>query len=262
MAFEMSRMLVLTQEPVYPAHVDIVRRVPYHREVRVTPAAPPARFAGPVVPRSEDGPPWETIVFGVETDRFAMRERFVAQLRLEAAAGRDVEVYQHVLAGAFHRIFGGRGTTHETPGFVTWLRGAAASERDARVRACFEAALADRDDRPPRDGLVFDMETGHVPADHPAVLYWMSALVPGWEQVVFDQTDSPSEDSDPEAPHAVHAWWAGRRFDAIADNLGDFVDPWSCAGLINVMLRDVARTSYRLALDAEDQFARVELVRA
>ena len=62
-------------------------------------------------------------------------------------------------------------------------------------------------------------------------------------------------EADP--PHMLDAWWAGYHFRAPAENRGDFLDPWSCAGLINIILRDAARSEIRLVLDELDDTARV-----
>ncbi|MBL0217417.1 MAG: hypothetical protein IPQ07_26525 [Myxococcales bacterium] len=103
--------------------------------------------------------------------------------------------------------------------------------------------------------MTFGLETGHVPADHVSVLYWMSALVTEWS-VVFDQVSSEFDDPDDAAPHELHAWCGGEHVRARADNRGDFIDPYSCAGLVNALMRDVAKRDTRIYLEVEDEGCR------
>jgi hypothetical protein len=88
-------------------------------------------------------------------------------------------------------------------------------------------------------GLVFDAETGHVPADHPSLLYWLADLTLELRDADFDQR-APDFDDDPDttAPYTLRAYHAGRRWTCRADNCGDFYDVDSCIGLVNALLRD------------------------
>jgi hypothetical protein len=263
-------MLVLSQAAAYPEHVTVDRDdIAY-----IDPSALerddddlPARFGGPAQVGNPAGPAWPTMLFGVEVGRYDMRDRVVEQLRAAAAGGADagtLDDYGRLFAAAFHTIFGGRGPTDDLPGFLAFLRETAAGEPDPRVRAQLERGLRDRDEalRDPLDPrfarlgakvVRFGAETGHVPADHASVLYWLSALVPDWRGVHFAQTSTPADDPSAQDPHRLDAWWGGAHFTTRADNLGDFVDPWSCAALVNVLLRDVARSDVRIYLDAIDE---------
>jgi hypothetical protein len=258
--------LTLVDGPLVPDHVTldrdgVVYATTYERDEQDL----PARFAGPARPDDDDGPPWATLVFGLETGRFDLRERFVEQLHADAAAGLPLERYGAALGSAFNHIFGGRGATHDEPGFDAFVRAAIAATTDAAVRTQLQIGLREHDpawsdprfERAGASALAFPLETGHVPADHPSVLYWMSALVPGWTNVLFDQISSEVDEIEADPPHQLEAWWAGYHFRAPAENRGDFLDPWSCCGLINVILRDAARSDIRLVLDELDDTARV-----
>jgi hypothetical protein len=266
MPMDLRDDLRLQDGPDVPDHVVVdAAGIPYTTGVEREDADLPARFLGPVRPDAADGPPWATLMFGLETGRHDMRERFLAGLRADAAAGRDLTRYGDALDAAYSQLWGGRGPTIETPGFLAFVRAALAADPDPAIRAELERGLHDlppvaRDDRFEAVGATyvgFAAETGHVPADHPSVLYWLSALVPDWTTVHFDQR-APDLDQafegDPDGePIILEAWWAGQRFTAPAENRGDFVDPWSCAGLVNVILRDVARSSTRVVVHCVDE---------
>lgn len=263
MAIDSPSGLTLIERPDYPTDVTVDRDgfvfVSAVREAGEL----PARFGAMARPEDDSGVPWSTLLFALEADRFDMRHRFVTALRADAAASRSLESYGRVLEAAFHLQFGGRGPTSDAPGFVAWLRSALGEESAQAVRAQLERglrtfAVRDSDARLVAAGahsVAFGLETGHVPADHVSVLYWMSSLVPEWT-VVFDQVSSESDDVDDTSPHELHAWWGGQHARAPADSRGDFVDPWSCAGLINALMRDVAKRDTRIHLEVEDEACR------
>ena len=255
--------LTLVGGPDYPDHVTVDREGLAFVTVAREQADLPARFEAIARPDDRSAVPWATLLFALETDRFDMRPRFLAALRADAAAQRSLERYGRVLEAPFHTLFGGRGPTREAPGYFGWLRGAVAEESQPAVRAQLERGLRTLS-VPPVDArlhaagacsVTFGLETGHVPADHVSVLYWMSALVPEWS-VVFNQVSSPSDDLEDTSPHELHAWWAGEHLRARAENRGDFIDPWSCAGLINVVMRDVAKRDTRIYVEVEDEGCR------
>lgn len=255
----------LVERPFYPEWVTIDRDGLVFATLEREAQEVPRRFHAAPRPDDDDGVPWETMLFGLETDRFDMRRRFVETLRADVAANRSVEGSGRILEAAFHTSFGGRGATSDAAGFVAWLRGAIDAEPHHLVRQQLERGLQtsftvrEIDARIETAGarvVAFALETGHVPADHASVAYWTSALVPEWH-VLFDQVASESKDADPGKPHQLHAWCGGEHVTMWAENQGDFVDPWSCAGLVNSLLRDIARRDERVYADVEDEGCRM-----
>ena len=256
--------LKLVQGPFYPKWVTVDRDGLVFANIEREAQEVPRQFHAAPRPDDDDGVPWETMLFGLETDRFDMRRRFIETLRADVAANRSVEGSGRILEAAFHKLFGGRGATSDAAGFVAWLRGAIDDEPHHLVRQQLERGLQtftvrEIDARIEAAGarvVAFGLETGHVPADHESVLYWISALVPEWH-VLFDQVASESEDANPEKPHQLHAWCGGEHVTVWAENHGDFIDPWSCAGLVNSLLRDVAKRDERVYADIEDESCRM-----
>jgi len=226
--------------------------------------------------------PHATLVHDLEVDRRDMRAQFLAALRAHAAAGRALDLFASVLANAFQVLYGGRGSTAHTAAFHRWayalatgddlpvvrgialhaligaelpgvdelFAGASAPEDVAERHRLLRASAADRarDQRPTTeraDVIAFDAETGHVPADHPALLYWLADLVPHLHDADFDQV-APDFDRDPDTrkPYTLRAYHAGKRWTCRAVNHGDSYDVPSCIGLINAVLRD---TPWRVA---------------
>ena len=248
-------MFVLREGPDLPRHVTIdAEGIAYAKKVSITDEPCPRRFAGPARPEDPEGPPWATLIFGLETGRDGLRERFLTALREDAANNRTLVRYGDALEAAFREIFGGRGVTADAPGFLAFVRQALAQFPDSVARE--QLARGDRALIVPSDErLSFCTETGHWPADHPEVLYWLSALVPGW-QVHFAQV---AEDEEAES-FVLEAWCDQKAIRSPARNLGDFVDVWSCVGLMNVMLRDVLGSKLRIFLECEDESALVSVV--
>src|SRR5262245_39129160 len=235
--------------------------IAYARDFTSRKRALPRRFSGPARPSHAAGPPFTTIVFGLETGRFDMRARFLETLREDARAGRPLVSHGNALESAFRLIFGGRGATADTPGFLTWLRGAigeatSPEERDQLVRGMGEREGHVVDEHLAKRGVrsvVFNSETGHMPSDHPEVLYWISDLVPDWKAVHFDQLVDTNDDELGGSYHLLQAWYAGQELQAPAQNLGDFLDVHGCAGLANRILRDVLHSDVRIwAHEADD----------
>lgn len=249
-------MFVLREGPDLPRHVSIdADGIAYAKKVSITDEPCPRRFAGPARPEDPEGPPWATLIFGLETGRDHLRERFVTALREDAAENRSLVRYGDALESAFRETFGGRGATADAPGFLAFVRQAIAEFPDSAAREQLargdHALIVSSDER-----LSFSTETGHWPADHPEVLYWLSALVPGW-QVHFAQI---AEDEEAES-FVLEAWCDGKAIRSSARNLGDSVDVWSCAGLVNVILRDVLESDSRVFLACEDESALASVVR-
>lgn len=241
----------------------------YARRLTVLQKSLPRHFAGPARPADAAGPPFTTVVFGLEMGRFDMRERFLKALRRDADAGRPLVRYGDALESAFRKIFGGRGSTVDAPAFLAWLHEALAQavhpgEREQLERGVRDLTPAPDDERITGVGaraLAFDSETGHLPADHPELLYWISALIPGWEGAHFEQrvprviSDEP--DADGKASYVLRAWYAGQELRAPAQNCGDYLDVWSCAAFVNSILRDVLHSDVRLWAGGEDNAGEV-----
>lgn len=259
-------MLVLMQGPERPDHVTFdADGIAYARQLRRVDEVLPDRFRGPARPEAASGPPWAALVFGLETGAFDMRARFLAALRDDAAAGRPLVRYGDALEAAFRRSYGGRGGTSDTPGFLEFVQAARAgaaseAEREQLARGLRDIEATVIDGRIAQAGahaISFGLETGHWPADHPEVLYWLSALVPGLRDAHFAQVvDANGDEGDEEsASFELVAWCVGLEITTPALNLGDFVDAWSCVGLINVLLRDVVGCDARVFLRCEDEGA-------
>jgi hypothetical protein len=260
----LQTVFVLQAGPDLPDHVSIDDdEISYADGVSVSDEPLPERFGGPARPDDPDGPPWTTLIFGLETGRYGLRDRFLTALRADAEAGRPLGRYGDALEAAFRDIFGGRGATTDASSFLAFVRQALAAEAGPAVRE--QLARGDRDlsagtvdERIAHAGAAafgFGTETGHWPADHAEVMYWMSALVPGWE-VHFGQVVEESEDEEPKS-FVLEAWCGGRASRSSARDQGDYVDVWSCAAFVNTLLRDVVRTDVRVHLQCEDDVARV-----
>ena len=263
--------LRLVEDPEPPRHLQVdPDGIAYARDFTFREKSIPRRFSGPARPGDSSGPPFTTVVFGLELGRFDMRERFLKALRRDASAGRPLVSYGDALGSAFRRIFGGRGTTADTPAFLDWLRGAIAEAAHPGEREQLERGLEERQGRFPEDERIaklgaravsFDNETGHVPADHPELLYWISTLVPDWQGAHFDQRvpriipDEP--DPEGKASYVLQAWYAGQELRAPARNCGDYLDALSCAAFVNSILRDVLRSDVRAWAREEDNDAAI-----
>lgn len=251
-------MLLLNTGPDLPEHVTLdADDIAYAHGVTWSDELPPARFLGPARPDDLQGPPWATLVCGLESGQDRMRERFLAALREDAEAGLSLVRYGDALTSAFRDIFCGRGATADAPGFVAFVQQARAQAPDAATQE--QLARGDRalqvrpiDERIARGGagaIAFNAESGHWPADHAEILYWFAALVSGWRDVHFGQGDAEDEEV---AAFSLQAWCRGRLAQSTARNLGDFVDVWACAGFVNVLLRDLLQSDVRIFLHCED----------
>jgi hypothetical protein len=254
-------MFLLQDGPDLPRHIAMDDDgIAYANDVSFTDEPCPERFDGPARPDDPLGPPWSTLVFGLETGRDRLRDRFLAALREDSAARRPLVRYGDALESAFREIFGGRGATADAPSFLAFVREAVAQSPDAAVRE--QLARGDRelfvrpvDERIAQFGasaVSFATETGHWPADHPEVMYWLSALVPAWH-VHFGQVVDLEEEAA--ESFGLEAWCSGKAIRSSVRNLGDHLDVWSCAGLVNVILRDVLRSEVRVFLQCEDEGA-------
>jgi len=251
--------LLVDDGPELPTHVHLgADGIGYASDVSVENEPLPSFFEGPCRPDGPEGPPWATVVFGLETGYGTIRERFLASLNADAVAGRDVVRYGDALESAFRETFGGRGATGAAPGFQSFLRSALAKLTHQRARQELSRGLRELTERPSPDpfaklgatAMRLGVETGHWPPDHPSLLYWLSSLVPGWHDVHFAQ---PSGNGDEQAEcFVIEAWCNSRGARGRADNLGDFLDVWSCAGFANVLLRDLVRSDVRLSVSTED----------
>jgi hypothetical protein len=242
--------------------------IAYARDFAVREKSIPRRFSGPARPGDSAGPPFTTVVFGLEMGRFDMRERFLRALRRDAGDGRPLTRYGDALESAFRETFGGRGSTADTPGFLAWLRGAIDQASNSDERAQLTRGLRDTEARPEDARIAelgarsvsFGSETGHLPADHPELLYWLSSLVPDWEGAHFQQTVPKAideRDEDGTASYVLQAWYAGQELRAPARNCGDYLDVMSCAGFANRILRDVLRRDVRVWSHEQDDVGRL-----
>ena len=87
-------MLVLSSGPDLPDHVEVDDHgIAYANNVRSDQVPLASCFSGRARPDEPDGPPWATLIFGLETGRFDMRQRFLAALQEDAKQGRSLERY-------------------------------------------------------------------------------------------------------------------------------------------------------------------------
>lgn len=148
-------MLVLREGPDLPDHVTLdADGIAYADGVVCTDEPCPDRFGGPARPDDPAGPPWSTLVFGLEAGRDLLRERFLAALHEDAAAGRSLHRYGDALESAFRDVFGGRGATAEAPGFLAFVRQALAQEPHSATREQLARGDRELDVRPVEERIV------------------------------------------------------------------------------------------------------------
>lgn len=250
------RMLILRQGRERPDHVQLDRGVPFV-ESRASASALPRRFLGAARPDDPKGLPWAALVFGLETGRFNTRARFLSALNRDAEAQKPVTRFGDALAAAFRITCGGRGATHSTRDFRRFVTealpttGGAARQQLARGLEKPEPASHDfRIGRAKARAISFSRETGHCPADHPEVLYWLSELIDGLPELHFTQNRGRGGNR---ARAQLVAWSGGAKVSCQAQHLGDLVDVWSCAGFVNALLRDLLGREERVMLRVEDE---------
>jgi hypothetical protein len=126
--------------------------------------------------------------------------------------------------------------------------GVTALARDAAPIATLEDALRARGRL-----LRFDCETGHVPASHPEVLYWLAELA-GITDAHFEQ--DVEEDGDDLADglcYALRAYFRGNILTGPAENCGDFYDVHASIGMVNALARQAGHPWRVAAIGAPDQ---------
>ena len=84
-------------------------------------------------------------------------------------------------------------------------------------------------------------------------MYWLSELIGGLPELHFTQIVG-GEDRE---RYRLVAWAQGARITCEAQNLGGFVDAWSCAGFMNALLRDLFGREERVMLRVDAAFVQV-----
>lgn len=255
-----DRELQLIEGPAVPEHVELdAAGVAYLTRADWASQPLPEKFKAPLRASNLDEA-WATVVFGLETGRDGVRERFVAGLNADAAAGLPLSRAGDALEAAFADTFGGRGKTSQTPGFLEFVQRTLDATTHPAVRAQLQRCPRDFSERPVdariaaagARAVAFGVETGHVPADHPRVLYWLADFFRPLHDAHFSQVAAADDE-----PIVLEAWWQGQVVRGQASSRDDFIDVWSCAGLINVLLRDGVHSEARVVVIEEDGAALV-----
>jgi len=123
-------------------------------------------------------------------------------------------------------------------------------------------------------GVAFDTETGMWPNEHDALLATLWASAGGLPDAVFTETP-PREPEDmrvlmDDEGHEVLAaptegedvyrlvgYAGGKRWEVVAEDLGDWYDVSAVLGLLNTMARDLGTTTRFLTLETGDQMSAV-----
>ena len=197
-------------------------------------------------------PPFATIVAGLERDAFDMRARFA---RCVDDSTVDRELLRRALAACFAGLYGQRASGPGRASFIAWTT---TLPEDIAASVTLDRAPTPDAARATNELVAFGLswETGHVPADHDSYLYAVGELVPAladahFEQVVSrERTESDAIDGVQDA-YRLRAWLGGTRYEAPADDCGDFRDGRSMIGFVNAMLEKLG-DGHRLSDPTDD----------
>lgn len=160
---------------------------------------------------------WETLVFGLESDRFQMRQHFARWLH-ESNDEKTLQKLGNLLGGCYHYLFGGRSQDKDAPSFYDWIFASLQREASTSKQAIWARGLSccprpeakvllaqfgldhlesypqePSDDDPfaflPEKSKLTTIagETGHVPAEHVSILYRLSSVLGCLGDLYFEQ---------------------------------------------------------------------------
>jgi hypothetical protein len=208
--------LKMVTGPHLPKHLSFDRDGLLFLYIKAAPGSLPVYFAKPSLAHTN----WETLVFGLESDRFKIRQHFTQWLT-EATNKNNEKALQrlgNLLGGCYYYLYGGRYQDKDAANFYDWLfanlqretnpatkkiwaRGLSCCPRAEAKPLCEEfevdyLALAPREITvdnpfaflPDKSKLSMIVgETGHVPADHVSVLYLLSSKLGCLGDIYFEQ---------------------------------------------------------------------------
>jgi hypothetical protein len=212
--------LKLKVGPILPKHLSFDKDGFIFLYMKTERASLPEYFAKPSLEKTD----WDTIRFGLESDRFQMRQHFLKWLA-EAADKNDekkLEKLGSLLVGCYHYLFGGRSIDQYADGFYDWVF--QNFQREPKHKKIWAQALVccprpeakkiveeqglEYIERPSYPEASEDLdekiiflrtqsqqnrltticaEVGHVPADHESVLYVLASMVEGLGDIYFEQ---------------------------------------------------------------------------
>lgn len=248
------RHLILT-EPELPAHLDDEDGF-LRAALEVRTEVSPARFAGPLTCEAAAGPPWATLVAGLESDLFGMRQRFEAA----ALAGLDRDFLRRVLGTCYEGHFGTRASGPHRSGFEAWTRTLPEDLVAERPPTPEPTARESRLHKLGYREVGWCFETGHVPADHDPYLYGFADHAAPLRGAFFEQQlMCDPEDDDVLASHGteiaytLRCWLGSRRYAAPAMGCGDFVDSISILGFLNAILHKLGDSTRFVFADSDGE---------
>jgi hypothetical protein len=102
--------------------------------------------------------------------------------------------------------------------------------------------------------LEFDVETGTFPNEHDVLLARLARFAGSdLDGVLFEEVPPPDDDG----PYRIHAYLGNKRYQAEAQNLGDWYDLDTVLGLLNSTLRERGSEIRYVSLPTGDQMAKV-----
>ncbi|MBW2461013.1 MAG: hypothetical protein JRH11_05165 [Deltaproteobacteria bacterium] len=232
--------------------------VVHARDLAVRDEALPPRFSASLLEEGPEGPPWNMIITGLETGRLEMRSRF--ESALATANARQRARMSTALSACYSGMFGFRRDGPGRTGFEAWAAAlpiAPDRERAARDAGSSSNSLTELEPRQGCRFVTFSPETGHVPVGHDLLLYFLAEAQPALVDVRFDEVADFDPDVDrPEpapSPYTLHAWLAGRRYEAAAHAHGDHYDVLSAIGFLNSIMGRLGRGDryHLLGVDSE-----------
>jgi hypothetical protein len=254
----MERPMPQLVEPPLADHLVDEEGLVYTRDLVIRDETLPARFSASLLAEGPDGPPWNTVVTGLETDRLDMRSRF--EIALSSANGRQRARLATALSACYSGAFGFRRDGEGRADFETWLEGLPIKRERGRHAP---------DQRSKEDAMRFERHgcrlislnpaTGHVPVGHDLLLSILAEADPALREARFDELadfepDDPAEDDVP-SPYELRAWLGSRRYEADAYAYGDIADSISSIGFLNAILRSLGTVARFRLLGSDGELA-------
>ncbi|MEO1270564.1 MAG: hypothetical protein AAFX99_20945 [Myxococcota bacterium] len=120
---KMLSNVILKTHPDLPHHLRQTAGLTYLADPNVETEPLPERFHALPSPVVGLGPPESTVVFGLETGRFQMRERFIQACWAMHPTDHDALGWtMQMVSACFFDLYGSRGPTPDMVGFDAWLR--------------------------------------------------------------------------------------------------------------------------------------------
>lgn len=238
-----------TDSTALAEHLALEESLFYVRDLVSRPERVPEEFDGESI--SRDGPPWRTIVHGLETDAFQMRARFERFAR--SADARGQAWLSHLLLASYSGKYGYReGGTHRM-GFEEWAKGLTPPRKlEMFPLNTLKAAPSSMDGGEGCAVLALRNAPGHVPVGHDYLLYRLAELTPFLADAFFAEEshlDNMSEGEARETPkhgapsYRIKVWCRGQFFEGGARFYGERYDVDSAISVLNSTLRALGETT-------------------